>query len=37
MIPSDLRKEAIDLQKNIDWADDGAEGKKSNNANHQIQ
>lgn len=27
MIPSDLRKEALDLQKNVDWKDEGADGK----------
>lgn len=26
LIPSDLRKDAIDLQKNSEWVDDGAEG-----------
>jgi hypothetical protein len=27
MIPSDLRKEALELQKNVDWKDEGADGK----------
>lgn len=26
LIPSDLRKDAIDLQKNTDWNDAGADG-----------
>ena len=27
MIPTDLRKDAIELQKNTDWKDTGADGK----------
>jgi hypothetical protein len=27
MIPTDLRKDAIELQKNTDWKDQGADGK----------
>lgn len=26
LIPTDLRKDALDLQKNIDWKDPGADG-----------
>jgi hypothetical protein len=26
LIPTDLRKDALALQKNIDWKDDGADG-----------
>jgi hypothetical protein len=26
MIPTDLRKDAVDLQKDIDWKDPGADG-----------
>jgi hypothetical protein len=26
MIPTDLRKDAIELQKNTDWKDQGADG-----------
>ncbi len=28
LIPTDLRKDALELQKNTDWKDDGADGKK---------
>ncbi len=27
LIPTDLRKDAIELQKNTDWKDAGADGK----------
>ena len=27
MIPTDLRKDAIELQKNVEWKDQGADGK----------
>ena len=27
LIPTDLRKEALELQKNIDWKDPGADGE----------
>lgn len=30
LIPSDLRKEALDIQKNLDWKDPGADGILSN-------
>ena len=29
MIPTDLRKDAIELQKNTDWKDQGADGFKT--------
>jgi hypothetical protein len=29
LIPTDLRSEALALQKNIDWKDPGADGNKN--------
>jgi hypothetical protein len=32
MIPTDLRKEALELQKNVDWKDEGADGLIKNDS-----
>ena len=32
LIPTDLRKDALDIQKNIDWKDPGADGRLMDSA-----